>query len=134
MWKEFISSIGFGNVVVDTKVKKKQYQVGDTVSGVVEIKGGIVEQDIKGIVLTLLIQYEQDKEDSDFSYHQKEVKEVVLTDIEHVQSNEEISIPFSIHIPIDHWKTKAGVETILRTKLLVEYSVDPTDEDTLIIV
>ena len=134
MWKEFISSIGFGNVVVDTKVKKKQYDVGDTVSGIVEIKGGIVEQEIKAVVLTLFVQYEQDKEDSDFSYHQKELKEIVLTDVDHIQSNEKITIPFSIDIPMDHLKTKPGVETILRTKLLVEHGVDPTDEDTWIIV
>ena len=134
MWKELITSIGFGNVVVDTKVKKKQYQVGETISGVVEIKGGMVRQEIESVILTLVIQYEQDKEDSDFSYHQKEIAEVMLNEVDFVQAKETIILPFSMTIPLGHLRTTENTETFLRTKLVIPYAVDAVDEDKIIIV
>ncbi|MGM9928446.1 MAG: sporulation protein [Bacillus sp. (in: firmicutes)] len=134
MLGKFMSRIGFGNVVVNTILNQKRYARGDTVSGKVEITGGISDQEMKGIILTLIIKYEQDKEDSDFSHHEKEVKEIILTDIDHVQSNEKITIPFHFPISADHLKSGEGVETVVRTKLLVEYGVDAHDEDEIIIV
>lgn len=133
MWKKFISSIGFSNVTVDTLLEKTKYQPGETIVGKIEVKGGMYDKQIEGIVLTLILKYEADKVDSDFSYHEKEINELVLRDIQHIPSNEISIIPFSMFIPTSHNKTKAGIETILRTKLLVSHSLNPQDEDTIVI-
>ncbi|WP_042346875.1 sporulation protein [Bacillus massiliigorillae] len=134
MWKKFMSSIGLGNIMVDTILDHKQYRRGESMNGIVHIKGGAAEQVIDEIVLTLVLKYEQDREDSDFSYHEKTLHEIILKDIHHVDSNEYCSIPFSIDILDNHPITEKGVETILRTKIIVPQAVDPEDEDQVIIV
>lgn len=134
MWKKFMSSIGFGNIMVDTILENRQYKRGETINGVVHIKGGAAEQEIEKIVLTLVLKYEQDKEDSDFTYHEKDIHEIVFTDIHHVDSSEYCSIPFSMELPDDHPLTCNGVETTLRTKLIVPQAVDSEDEDQVVIM
>lgn len=133
MWKKFMSSIGFGNVTVDTVLPKQTYKQGELLEGSVKVKGGAAEQDIERIELRLILIYEQDKEDSDFSYHEKELYEMALTNLHHVDSNELYSIPFSIPIDKTHPKTEAGVETVLRTKVLIHQGIDPEDEDKILI-
>ncbi|MEH6944711.1 sporulation protein [Bacillus sp. JJ722] len=134
MWRKFMSSIGLGNIMVDTILDNKQYKRGETINGVVHIKGGAAEQEIEKIVLTLVLKYDQDKEDSDFSYHEKDLHEIVFTDIHHVDSNEYCSIPFSIAISGEHPITSKVVETTLRTKLFLPQAVDSEDEDQVVIL
>ena len=133
MFKKVISSIGFGNVTIDTKLEKDTFHPGDTANGIVEINGGIYEKKINGIVLMLLIKYEADKEDSDFSYHEKVVTEQTITSDMTIPQKKKLSLPFSLHIPADHPLTDEQTETVLRTKLLVSQAIDPIDEDTIII-
>ncbi len=134
MWKKFMSSIGFGNVTVDTKLEKKQYRQGEEITGIVEVRGGEVEQDIEGIVLTLIVKYEQDKEDSDFSYHEREIQEIILNKVQHIDSREISSQTFTMQLTKDHPVTTEKMETILRTKLIVPQAVDPEEEDQVVII
>ncbi|WP_019241787.1 MULTISPECIES: sporulation protein [Bacillus] len=134
MWKTLLSSIGLGNITVDTIVEKKEYKPGEELCGKVEINGGMTDKKIEGIVITLLVKYEQDKLDSDFSFHEKHIRETEINNSKMIHSNETNTIPFSIRIPFDHPKSENGVETIIRTKLLVSQNIDPEDEDTIIIL
>lgn len=129
-----MSSIGFGNVTVDTKLEKKQYRQGEEITGIVEVRGGEVEQDIEGIVLTLIVKYEQDKEDSDFSYHEREIQEIILNKVQHIDSREISSQTFTMQLTKDHPVTTEKMETILRTKLIVPQAVDPEEEDQVVII
>lgn len=129
-----MSSIGFGNVTVDTKLEKKQYRQGEEITGIVEVRGGEVEQDIEGIVLTLIVKYEQDKEDSDFSYHEREIQEIILDKVQHIDSREISSQTFTMQLTKDHPVTTEKMETILRTKLIVPQAVDPEEEDQVVII
>lgn len=133
MFKKVISSIGFGNVTIDTKLNDDTFHPGDTASGVVEINGGIYEKKINGIILTLLTKYEADKEDSDFSYHEKVVSEHNITSDLIIPPKKQISLPFTLQIPSGQPLSDEQTETVLRTKLLVSQAVDPVDEDTIII-
>ena len=133
MFKKVITSIGFGNIVIDTKLEKDTFHPGESLNGTVVMNGGLAEKKINGILLTLLIKYEADKEDSDFSYHEKVVTEQKITTNMSVPAKEIISFPFTLDIPEEHPLTAEGTETVLRTKLLVAQAIDPMDEDTIII-
>jgi sporulation-control protein len=131
MWKELLSSIGIGNAKVDTIVHNPSVKTGEKIKGEVQIRGGVSAQVIDEIVLLLYVQYREDKEDSDFTHHVKELSETRLEKIGTIQAGEERKIPFSIEIDKDHPKTDSKYETFLRTTLMVSQAVDPKDEDTI---
>ena len=133
MLKKVITSIGFGNVTVDTKLEKDTFHPGESLQGAVVLNGGLSEKKIKGIMLTLLSKYEAEKEDSDFSYHEKVITEQKIISDVFIPAKEEMSFPFTMEIPREHPLTDERTETVLRTRLLVSQAVDPVDEDTIII-
>ncbi len=133
MWKEFLTSIGIGHIKVDTVVKEAALNRGERIEGEVIIHGGIADQPINKISLTLLINHDSYREDSDFSFHEKEIKSVVLENIEFIQANSEKKITFSIELDSDHPITSEKVETLLRTYVDIPNAVDVKDEDKIII-
>ena len=71
MLNKMLASLGIGNAKVDTKLQTSKFTAGDVVSGVTEIKGGNVDQQIDTIYLTLYTTYL--KEANDKEYYDKAV-------------------------------------------------------------
>ncbi|WP_204555292.1 sporulation protein [Bacillus ectoiniformans] len=133
MWKDFLSSIGIGSVKVDTIIPKSEVKPGELIEGEVVINGGQAEEPISKVTLQLLLRYEEVREDSDFSYHDKEIKEVVLDVHRNIEVDEEKRLPFQMELPKDHPLTDEENQTFLRTIVDIKQSVDPTDEDEIVV-
>jgi sporulation-control protein len=133
MLEKFLSSIGIGHVKVDTVVPKSSITAGENINGEVIIEGGMADQPINEVRLLLLFKYEEDKEDSDFPYHEKELKTIVLNSIGTIKAGEKKAISFQIPTDPVHPKTTGTNQTILRTTVDIPQAVDPTDEDNIIV-
>ncbi|RFU66355.1 hypothetical protein D0469_17110 [Peribacillus saganii] len=133
MWREFLSSIGIGNAKVDTVLQSKALYPSSTVEGEIVIQGGAAGQEVEAIVLTLAVRYEAEKEDSDFSYHEKEVSRIIIQHPEGISAKKETCIPFEFTLPEDHPVSDGKYETILRTVLQIPQGVDPEDEDIIFV-
>ena len=133
MLNKFLSSIGIGHVKVDTIVHTTEVSPGDHIKGDVVLKGGMADQPINKVQLLLLYKYEEDKKDSDFCYHEKDLKTISLENIGTIRSGEEKRIPFEFPTASDHPKTTDTIQTILRTTVDIPQAVDPTDEDSIFV-
>ncbi|WP_309088178.1 sporulation protein [Domibacillus sp.] len=133
MWKDFFSSIGIGSIKVDTMIDQKAVSPGETINGYVYIKGGKVEEPIDKVQILLYLQYEEVKEDSDFSWHEKHFQEVILPFKRNIKASEAHKVPFSIKIPLQGPKTDETHKWFIRTKVFIDQAVDPEDEDEVMI-
>ncbi|MEW9502995.1 sporulation protein [Jeotgalibacillus marinus] len=133
MLEKFFSSIGFGGVEVDTNIDRNTFSPGETVKGTMHVKGGNADQEINGIKLTLFVTHNEVREDSDLSYYDEELTQVILKDLTKIKAKEEKKLPFQIQLKNNHPKTGENVESFIQTKLLVINGVDPADKDIIII-
>lgn len=116
---KFLASIGIGAATVDTKIFGNQFTPGDNVEGIVQIRGGNVEQKINSIYMWLLTKYK------------KEVDEqTIMTTgtVGHYQITEPLII--KTNTPLTLGKTKVYVETGLDIKK----AFDPQDLDYISVV
>jgi sporulation-control protein len=134
MWKDFLSSIGIGNIKVDTLVEHPTLTPASELTGEVVIEGGLSDQEVNKIVLTVFIRTDDYRKDSDFSYHEKELHGFALDNIGVVKAEEVKRIPFKFSLAKDHPVTDEKTETFLRTTVDIPQAVDPTDEDSIKIV
>jgi sporulation-control protein len=133
MFKRLLTSIGIGNVKVDTVIPNQVFKKGNTIFGEVNIEGGIEVQKIEHIILTLIMRFEEIREDSDFSLREKQVEEILISLDERINVGEQRRIPFSLKVSESHPITTPQNETVLRTTLVIAQGVDVFDEDKIII-
>lgn len=133
MWKDFFSSIGIDSVKVDTKLKKRSAAPGETIHGEVFVTGGQAEEPIEKIQVLLYMQYEEVKEDSDFSWHDKDIEDVTIDFQRNIKTDEEINVPFSVTLPEGSHFTDDKHKWFIRTKVFVDQAVDPEDEDEIFV-
>lgn len=134
MWKNILSSIGIGGVTIDTILQKKTYQRGDKIKGAVLIRGGQAAEPIESLIVSLHLQVNEVREDSDFSYHEKDLKEITIPMNRDVQPQEKLTIPFTLEIDEEHPATDEKNKTFLKTTALIPQAIDPSDQDEVIIV
>jgi sporulation-control protein len=127
------ASVGIGAASVDTKLEKDTYMPGETVQGVVEIKGGKVEQQIDEIYLSLNTTYLKESDDRKYNVTAT-IDRFRLTTPFTIRSNERKEIPFTFQLPYDTplsiGRSKVGVTTGLDIK----GGVDPSDKDYLKVI
>lgn len=58
---KLLASVGIGSATVDTKIFRSELVPGEEVEGIVQIRGGNVEQQIDSIYLSLYTTYELNK-------------------------------------------------------------------------
>ncbi|OZI12874.1 hypothetical protein CEW92_04285 [Bacillaceae bacterium SAS-127] len=133
MWKEFLSSIGIGSVKVDTVLEKGQFTIGEVIEGKVVITGGKVPISIQSIMLQLVYQLEEVRDDSDFSSHEKEMDRLLMNIDREILPGETQNFPFEITLRKNHPVTEDNKQTFLRTTVIIPQSVDATDQDEIII-
>lgn len=132
LFKKLLSSIGIGSATVDTKLSKAQYAQGETVEGVVEVRGGSVEQRIDEIYLALVTTYIREIDD-------KKVEEKAVlarykvSDSMTIGPNETKTIPFQFALPYDVPVTLGSSKVWLQTGLDIKMALDPQDRDYLTI-
>lgn len=127
-FNKILASVGIGSAKVDTKLHKSSFSAGEEVTGVVEITGGDIEQNIDEIHLYLLTEYI--KESSEKKHiHKGVISKHRVTNGLTIQPKEVQEIPFSFRIPFDTPITLGKTKVWLHTALDIKSAIDPTDND-----
>ncbi|AIM15324.1 sporulation protein [Neobacillus sedimentimangrovi] len=132
-FNKVFASIGIGSATVDTKVEKDTYMPGETVKGVVEIKGGKVEQRVDEIYLTLNSTYLKESDDKKYTVTAA-IERIKLTTPFTIGVNERKEIPFSFQLPYDTPLSIGRTKVWVSTGLDIKGGVDPSDKDFIKIV
>ena len=132
-FRRLLSSVGVGAATVDTRLAKSEFAPGDEMQGVVEIRGGDVEQEIRGIRLEVQ------------TYYKREVGDNTTTDTGTIGSfdvsgprvvrpNTQEEVSFSIRLPYETPLTLGRSSVWVRTALDVERAIDPSDSDVITVL
>jgi sporulation-control protein len=132
-FNKVFASVGIGSAAVDTKLQKDTYMPGETVNGVVEIKGGKVEQQVDEIYLTLNTTYLKESDDKKYTVTAS-IDRFRLTTPFTVRPNEQKDIPFSFQLPFDTPLSIGRSKIWVTTGLDIKGGVDPSDKDYLKVV
>jgi sporulation-control protein len=128
LFNKVFASIGIGSATVDTKLEKDVFVPGEEIKGVVQVKGGKLEQQIDEIYLHLHTNYIRESDDK---------KHIVKGDIDKfrlieaftIGVNETREIPFVIRVPIDTPISIGRTKVWVETGLDIKNAVDPSDKD-----
>ena len=128
MFNKILASIGIGAAKVQTKLDGVRYTAGDVVSGIVEVTGGNVEQNIDTIYITLYTTYI--KEIKDTKYTDKAViTRFTVSEPFTIQANEKRIIPFKFNLPYTTPISVGKTQISIQTELDIKMAIDPKDKD-----
>lgn len=125
MLKKWMAKLGIGAATVDLRLDRPGYRLGETMTGVIRIEGGNVEQRIGELsVLLVMKAYVKGQE------VRKPVQTFPVSRNFTVQPKPFVQeIPFSFELPEGLAISTPSIEYYLHTKLDVEMALDPTDVD-----
>lgn len=127
----FLNRIGIGSAEVDTILETERVQPGDSIPAHVEIEGGSDDQEVDDIELAVMTRYEIETDDGT-SYRNVAIHETELTDGFTIREGEERTIDAGeIWIPETTPPTLGSTKVWIQTGLDIDWSVDPTDQDSL---
>ena len=128
MIQKVLASIGIGNAKVDTKLQSSKFTAGDVVSGVTEIVGGNVDQQIDTIYLTLYTTFIKDSNDKKY-YDKAVIARFTISEPFTISAGEKRAIPFSFNLPYTTPITRGKTKVWVQTELDIKRGIDPTDKD-----
>ncbi len=130
MIQKVLASIGIGNAKVDTKLHRERLTAGDVVSGVTEIVGGNVDQQVDTIYLTVYTTYVKEANDKKY-YDSAVVARFTVSEPFTIHAGEVREIPFSFNLPYTTPLTRGKTKVWIQTELDIKLAVDPTDKDMI---
>jgi sporulation-control protein len=129
-FNKVLASVGIGAATVDTKLERDQVVPGEEVKGIVDIRGGNVEQQIDDIYLSINTQYIKESNDKKY-YVTATIERIRLASALTLAANERREIPFSFQLPLDTPVTVGKTKLWVVTGLDIKNAVDPSDKDFL---
>ncbi|WP_066299578.1 sporulation protein [Bacillus sp. FJAT-29937] len=132
-FNKVLASVGIGAAKVDTKLVQDTVTPGGEIKGVVEIRGGNVEQKIDAIYLSIHTTYLKESDDKKYTVTGL-VDRFQITASFNLRANERKEIPFSFILPLDTPLSIGKAKVWVSTGLDIKNAVDPTDKDYLRVV
>ncbi|MGJ7921681.1 sporulation protein [Neobacillus sp. LXY-4] len=132
-FNKVFASIGIGSATVDTKLASDTLVPGEEIKGIVEIRGGNIEQQIDEIYLTLNTSYLKESDEKKYSVNAT-IDQVRLNEPLVIKPQETKQIPFSFTIPIDTPISLGRTKIWVATGLDIKNAVDPTDKDYIKVI
>ncbi|NMD70003.1 sporulation protein [Bacillus sp. DNRA2] len=133
LFNKVFASIGIGAATVDTKLERDTLVPGEAVKGIVEVRGGSVEQQIDAIYLSLFTTYLKESDDRKYTVNAL-IEQVRLNEPFVIKSQETKQIPFSFELPIDTPISLGRSKIWVQTGLDIKNAVDPTDKDFIKVI
>ncbi|MDL2342767.1 sporulation protein [Deinococcus sp. MIMF12] len=124
--KRMMAAVGVGGARVDAQVQTPAVRVGESVTGVVVVEGGSIEQKIERLNLGLATRY---KRDDSYVTHTLFTQPVVPGFT--LQPGERREFPFGLPIPQGTPLTLRGTAVWLVTDADIAGAADPGDTDQL---
>lgn len=129
MLKKILSTVGIGGATVNTRLAPgAQFLAGGEMEGDVLVKGGSVPQEVRGITLRLMTQYEVETDDSRYS-NDFELTAFRIPEAFTVQPGEERVFDFTLLLPLFTPVTSARQRVWLKTELDIAGAIDSGDSD-----
>ncbi|OMP65683.1 sporulation protein [Domibacillus epiphyticus] len=128
LFHKVLASIGIGNAKVDTKLEKASYTAGEIMSGVVEVTGGTVEQQIDSIYLSVMTTYTREMDDKKVT-DQTAVFKRKLNEPFTIGADEKREFQFDLELPHETPVTLGKTRIWVETGLDIKQAVDPGDTD-----
>lgn len=130
MFDKLLASIGVGAAKVDTRIHDSSLTPGETVEGVVHIRGGAVAQPIDAVNVSLYTNYRSSDGDDAVTL-QAELARVRVAEPFTVEPGAEHSIPFRLAVPYETPLTIGYHSVWVQTSLNIPQALDPSDTDRL---
>lgn len=137
MFKKLKASLGIGATKVDTILDNPELFQGDTLIGTVHVQGGDVEQQIDAIHLKLNTEVKVEN-DNGTSYQTLTLFHTQAVNPFVIQAGEKQEMLFTIKLPDETPITALNVrnnhcDVWVETVLDINFAIDPTDRDLLIV-
>lgn len=130
MLNKILATVGIGGARVDARVGPGPHLPGGTLNGEIFVRGGSAEQEIRGLYLRVMTDYEQESDDHkyrvDFTLAEFRIPEAFT-----LRPNEERGFDFSIHLPASTPVSIGQQKVWLKTGLDIAGAVDSADKDPL---
>lgn len=143
-FNKIMATVGIGGVKVDTILNSKITKPGGEISGIVNVKGGNVDQDIKDINLSLIVRVKEKDDDDDeidrddydtekeykeacddaISYDDKMVIKHMVTEGFKIRKGEHLEFPFKFQVPLEVPVSIVGAYKFEKIKLFVETELE----------
>ncbi|WP_113929304.1 sporulation protein [Bacillus sp. P14.5] len=127
-FNKVFASVGIGAASVDTKLEKTSYTGGERVSGIVEVKGGNVEQEVDSIYLMLYTTYIRESDDKKYT-DSACIEKVQISEPFVIKASETKQFPVSFELPFETPVTVGNTRVWVATGLDIKNAVDPKDKD-----
>lgn len=130
-FKDFLSSIGFGSLKVETVVERPHLEEGETLNGTIYFEGGDSDQEIDYVELLVIKMIDDYREDSDFDVIETVIGRQSLEFAGSVKSKDTVMQQFEI-VPDERWQVETDkARLILRTIVHIREGVNVRDEDEI---
>jgi sporulation-control protein len=133
LFNKIFASVGIGSATVDTKLERDTYMPGETVKGVVEIRGGKLDQQVDEIYLALNTTYLRESDDRKYTVTAT-IDKFRITSPFMITVNERKEIPFTFQLPYDTPLSIGRSKVWVTTGLDIKGGVDPSDKDYLQVI
>ncbi|MGL4521021.1 MAG: sporulation protein [Bacilli bacterium] len=128
LFNKFLAKIGVGAATVDARLEKDTYTIGETVNGIVYVKGGNVDQDINHIKLSVTTLCIKEVDDKKVESHVT-LNSVHVTHRFTIEAGETREFPFSFVLPYITPMSLTRKSVWIDTDLGIDNAVDSSDID-----
>lgn len=129
-FNKILGSIGIGSASVDTLLSHSAFKVGETINGIVEVKGGNIKQNIDEIYLTINTNYEKE-EDGLITNKSVVISTLKINEPFVIMPEEVKTVPFTVQVPLDTPISTGSSKVWIQTSADIKGSKDPTDKDMI---
>ncbi|RAV19397.1 sporulation protein [Paenibacillus contaminans] len=130
MFKRMLASVGIGAAQVDLMLHQDVVNAGDTISGVVRIQGGRVDQQVDDVHAFVMTRYVKEQNDSKTQVDAP-VAKFLLAGKFTVEAEQVYEFPVSFQLPAITPVTMGRTPVWIQTGLDIKESLDPKDRDHL---
>ncbi|KUP20714.1 sporulation protein [Paenibacillus sp. DMB5] len=130
MFKRMLASAGIGAAEVNLMLHQDVVRAGDTLSGVVRIQGGRVDQKVDDVYAFVKTRYVKEHNDSK-SHVEATIAKFLLASGFTVEAEKVYEFPVSFQLPSVTPVTMGKTPVWIHTGLDIKEALDPKDEDYL---
>ncbi len=130
MFKRMLANVGIGAARVDLILREPTVTAGDTITGVVRIQGGRVDQQVEDVYAYVKTRYLKDVNHNPM-YVDATIAAILLAGKFTVEAEREYEFPVAFRLPPYTPATMGGTQVWIRTGMEINEAIDPKDEDYL---
>ncbi|MCQ6563271.1 sporulation protein [Paenibacillus mendelii] len=130
MFKRMLASVGIGGAQVDLMLHQEVVNAGDTISGVVRIQGGRVDQQVDDVYAFVKTRYVKEQNDTKMDV-EATLSKILLARKFTVEAEQVYEYPVSFQLPVNTPVTMGRTPVWIQTGLDIKEAVDPKDQDQL---